>query len=149
MTPCLRAGVQFASSVQQVNPAVPVVPVHHIEAHILAALFGPPHALHFPFLAVVLSGGHSQIVLCHKLGLYTVLSTTVDDACGDAYDKTCRTLQLEQIDLRAIQYALTLSAVDAIKYIHSIRLVPAAVVTESPGSILERVRIRVLCVDPS
>uniref|UniRef100_A0A0A9XQE2 N(6)-L-threonylcarbamoyladenine synthase n=1 Tax=Lygus hesperus TaxID=30085 RepID=A0A0A9XQE2_LYGHE len=119
MTPCLRAGVQFASSVQQVNPAVPVVPVHHIEAHILAALFGPPHALHFPFLAVVLSGGHSQIVLCHKLGLYTVLST------------------------------ITLSAVDAIKYIHSIRLVPAAVVTESPGSILERVRIRVLCVDPS
>uniref|UniRef100_A0A0A9XTM1 N(6)-L-threonylcarbamoyladenine synthase n=1 Tax=Lygus hesperus TaxID=30085 RepID=A0A0A9XTM1_LYGHE len=108
MTPCLRAGVQFASSVQQVNPAVPVVPVHHIEAHILAALFGPPHALHFPFLAVVLSGGHSQIVLCHKLGLYTVLST------------------------------ITLSAVDAIKYIHSIRLVPAAVVTESPGSILER-----------
>lgn len=90
MVPCLRAGLEFATTFQAFK-YVPIYPIHHIEAHILA-IFKENKDLQFPFLALILSGGHSQIVLCHQLGIYTVLSTTLDDAFGDVCDKVCKAI---------------------------------------------------------
>jgi N6-L-threonylcarbamoyladenine synthase len=71
----------------------PVVPVHHMEGHLLAPMLEePPPA--FPFLALLVSGGHSMLVAVRELGDYRVLGTTVDDAVGEAFDKTAKLLGL-------------------------------------------------------
>jgi len=71
----------------------PVVPVHHMEGHLLAPMLesDPPR---FPFLALLVSGGHSMLVAVRALGDYEVLGTTLDDAVGEAFDKTAKLLGL-------------------------------------------------------
>jgi N6-L-threonylcarbamoyladenine synthase len=71
----------------------PVIPVHHMEGHLLAPMLeeDPPE---FPFLALLVSGGHSMLVLCRSLGDYEVLGTTLDDAVGEAFDKCAKLLGL-------------------------------------------------------
>jgi len=71
----------------------PVVPVHHMEGHLLAPMLesNPPR---FPFLALLVSGGHSMLVAVRALGDYEVLGTTLDDAVGEAFDKTAKLLGL-------------------------------------------------------
>jgi N6-L-threonylcarbamoyladenine synthase len=71
----------------------PVVPVHHMEAHLLAPML-EPDAPGFPFLALLVSGGHTMLVRAHGLGQYRVLGTTLDDAVGEAFDKTAKLLGL-------------------------------------------------------
>jgi len=72
---------------------VPFAGVNHLEGHLLSPLLeDPPPA--FPFLALVVSGGHTTLYLARALGDYEVLSTTVDDAAGEAYDKVARLLGL-------------------------------------------------------
>jgi len=72
---------------------IPVIPVHHMEAHLLAAMLEPdPPA--FPFLALLVSGGHTQLVAVHDLGDYRLLGATLDDAAGEAFDKVARLLEL-------------------------------------------------------
>ncbi|MEQ9563066.1 MAG: tRNA (adenosine(37)-N6)-threonylcarbamoyltransferase complex transferase subunit TsaD [Woeseiaceae bacterium] len=71
----------------------PVVPVHHMEGHLLAPML-EEHAPEFPFLALLVSGGHSMLVLCQGLGNYQVLGTTLDDAVGEAFDKCAKLLGL-------------------------------------------------------
>jgi len=71
----------------------PVVPVHHMEAHLLAPML-EPDAPSFPFLALLVSGGHTMLVAADGLGQYRLLGTTLDDAVGEAFDKTAKLLGL-------------------------------------------------------
>jgi N6-L-threonylcarbamoyladenine synthase len=72
---------------------VPVVPVHHMEGHLLAPLLedDPPG---FPFIALLVSGGHTLLVEVKGLGQYRILGESVDDAVGEAFDKTAKLLGL-------------------------------------------------------
>ena len=71
----------------------PVVPVHHMEGHLLAPMLEdePPG---FPFLALLVSGGHSMLIAVAGLGEYELLGTTLDDAVGEAFDKSAKLLGL-------------------------------------------------------
>jgi N6-L-threonylcarbamoyladenine synthase len=71
----------------------PVIPVHHMEGHLVAPMLEdkPPE---FPFLALLVSGGHSMLIAVRALGDYRLLGTTVDDAVGEAFDKTAKLLGL-------------------------------------------------------
>ncbi|MEQ4537431.1 MAG: tRNA (adenosine(37)-N6)-threonylcarbamoyltransferase complex transferase subunit TsaD [Billgrantia sp.] len=72
---------------------VPVLGVHHMEGHLLAPMLeeSPPD---FPFVALLVSGGHTQLVEVQGLGLYRLLGESVDDAAGEAFDKTAKMLGL-------------------------------------------------------
>jgi len=72
---------------------IPAVPVHHMEGHLLAPLLEDP-APQFPFLALLVSGGHSQLVAARALGNYETIGQTLDDAAGEAFDKVARLLDL-------------------------------------------------------
>ena len=72
---------------------VPAVAVHHLEAHLLAPLLEPP-APAFPFLALLVSGGHTQLVAVRAAGDYRTIGESVDDAAGEAFDKTAKLLGL-------------------------------------------------------
>lgn len=71
----------------------PVVPVHHMEAHLLAPMLEADAPV-FPFLALLVSGGHTLLVAADGLGRYRLLGTTLDDAVGEAFDKTAKLLGL-------------------------------------------------------
>ncbi|MGB5347482.1 MAG: tRNA (adenosine(37)-N6)-threonylcarbamoyltransferase complex transferase subunit TsaD [Woeseia sp.] len=72
---------------------VPVVAVHHMEGHLLAPMLEdePPA---YPFLALLVSGGHTMLVGVEAIGAYRLLGTTLDDAAGEAFDKTAKLLGL-------------------------------------------------------
>ncbi|SFF22276.1 O-sialoglycoprotein endopeptidase [Fontimonas thermophila] len=72
---------------------VPLIPVHHMEAHLLAPMLETP-APAFPFLALLVSGGHTQLVAVHGHGVYALLGESLDDAVGEAFDKTAKLLGL-------------------------------------------------------
>lgn len=72
---------------------VPAIAVHHMEGHLLAAMLEPdPPA--FPFLALLVSGGHTQLVQVAALGRYRIVGDSLDDAVGEAFDKVARLLSL-------------------------------------------------------
>jgi len=71
----------------------PVIPVHHMEGHLLAPML-EDEAPEYPFLALLVSGGHSMLIAVSGLGEYSVLGTTLDDAVGEAFDKTAKLLGL-------------------------------------------------------
>ena len=73
---------------------VPAVPVHHMEGHLLAPMLedNPPP---FPFVAVLVSGGHSMMVEVRGVGEYTILGESIDDAAGEAFDKTAKLMGLD------------------------------------------------------
>jgi N6-L-threonylcarbamoyladenine synthase len=68
---------------------IPALAVHHLEAHLLAAKMETP-SLEFPFIALLVSGGHCQLIEVHALGEYRLLGDTLDDAVGEAFDKTAK-----------------------------------------------------------
>lgn len=73
---------------------IPVLGVHHMEGHLLAPMLEPdPPA--FPFIALLVSGGHTQLVQVDGIGEYTLLGESVDDAAGEAFDKTAKMLGLD------------------------------------------------------
>lgn len=72
----------------------PLVGVNHVEAHLYAALMPHLASIQFPCLGVVLSGGHSALVLIRALGDYVLIGQTVDDALGEAYDKVAKIMGL-------------------------------------------------------
>jgi N6-L-threonylcarbamoyladenine synthase len=72
---------------------LPVLPVHHMEAHLLAAML-EPEPPSFPFVALLVSGGHSQLVCVRGHGDYALIGNTLDDAAGEAFDKVARLLGL-------------------------------------------------------
>ncbi len=71
----------------------PAVGVHHMEGHLLAPMLEPDPP-EFPFVALLVSGGHSMLVHVQSIGDYTVLGETLDDAAGEAFDKTAKLLGL-------------------------------------------------------
>jgi N6-L-threonylcarbamoyladenine synthase len=88
----LLAGASVARSLAY-SLNIPAVGVHHMEGHLLAPLLEPePPA--FPFLALLVSGGHTQLVGVTEIGHYTILGESVDDAAGEAFDKTAKLLGL-------------------------------------------------------
>ncbi|UCF76904.1 MAG: tRNA (adenosine(37)-N6)-threonylcarbamoyltransferase complex transferase subunit TsaD [Betaproteobacteria bacterium] len=72
---------------------LPALAVHHMEAHLLSPLLASP-APRFPFVALLASGGHTELVRVEGVGRYELLGETVDDAAGEAYDKTAKLLGL-------------------------------------------------------
>ncbi len=71
----------------------PVIPVHHLEGHLLSPLLARPSP-QFPFLCLLVSGGHTMLLHVHGAGRYTLLGETLDDAAGEAFDKTAQLLGL-------------------------------------------------------
>ena len=88
----LLVGAQFTKSMALALDK-PVITVHHMQAHVLANLI-PPHKPDFPFLCLTVSGGHTQIVLCEAPLQMKVLGHSLDDAAGEAFDKSAKLLGL-------------------------------------------------------
>ena len=88
----LLVGAQFAKSLA-LSLNVPLIAVHHMQAHVLANLINDPKPS-FPFLCLTVSGGHTQIVLCESPLKLAVLGETIDDAAGEAFDKSAKLLGL-------------------------------------------------------
>jgi len=88
----LLIGSQFAKSLA-LSLNKPLIAVHHMQAHVLANLIDDPKPS-FPFLCLTVSGGHTQIVLCESPTKMKVIGETIDDAAGEAFDKTAKLLGL-------------------------------------------------------
>ena len=73
---------------------VPAIGVHHMEGHLLAPMLEDP-APAFPFVALLVSGGHTMLVEVRGVGRYRILGDTLDDAAGEAFDKTAKLLGLD------------------------------------------------------
>jgi len=88
----LLVGAAFAEGLA-ISLDIPAVPVHHLEGHLLSPLLScqPPT---FPFVALLVSGGHSQLMRVSGVGQYQLLGETLDDAAGEAFDKTAKLLGL-------------------------------------------------------
>jgi len=88
----LLVGVSFARATGMVNN-IPVIPVHHLEGHVFAP--GLSGTLpDFPFITLLVSGGHTLLIRVDGLGRYTILGQTLDDAAGECFDKCARLLDL-------------------------------------------------------
>lgn len=72
---------------------IPVIGIHHLEGHLLSPLLSDP-APEFPFVALLVSGGHTQLMRVDGVGQYTLLGETLDDAAGEAFDKSAKLLGL-------------------------------------------------------
>jgi N6-L-threonylcarbamoyladenine synthase len=88
----LLVGSQFAKSLS-LSLNKPLIAVQHMQAHVLANLIDDPKPS-FPFLCLTVSGGHTQIVLCESPTQLKVIGETIDDAAGEAFDKTAKLLGL-------------------------------------------------------
>lgn len=88
----LLVGTEFAKSLT-LSLSKPLIAVHHMQAHVLANLIDDPRPS-FPFLCLTVSGGHTQIVLCESPTMMKVIGETIDDAAGEAFDKTAKLLGL-------------------------------------------------------
>lgn len=88
----LLVGSQFAKSLALALNK-PLIAVHHMQAHVLANLIDDPKPS-FPFLCLTVSGGHTQIVLCESPNHLSVIGETIDDAAGEAFDKSAKLLGL-------------------------------------------------------
>ncbi|OYZ98919.1 MAG: tRNA (adenosine(37)-N6)-threonylcarbamoyltransferase complex transferase subunit TsaD [Polynucleobacter sp. 24-46-87] len=89
----LLVGSAFAKSLAQ-GLEIPSIGVHHLEGHLLSPLLGAS-VPEFPFIALLVSGGHTQLMLVSGVGKYQLLGETLDDAAGEAFDKTAKLLGLD------------------------------------------------------
>ncbi len=88
----LLVGASFAHALAAAL-RVPALGIHHLEGHLLSPLLGSP-APDFPFVALLVSGGHTQLMRVEGVGRYALLGETQDDAAGEAFDKTAKLLGL-------------------------------------------------------
>ena len=88
----LLVGAQFAKSLALALD-IPLIAVHHMQAHVIANLIADDKP-EFPFLCLTVSGGHTQIVLCESPTQMNILGESIDDAAGEAFDKTAKLLGL-------------------------------------------------------
>ncbi|HEX8739347.1 MAG TPA: tRNA (adenosine(37)-N6)-threonylcarbamoyltransferase complex transferase subunit TsaD [Casimicrobiaceae bacterium] len=88
----LLVGASFASALA-LALGTPAIGIHHLEGHLLSPLLGEP-APRFPFVALLVSGGHTQLFEVSGVGRYRLLGETQDDAAGEAFDKTAKLLGL-------------------------------------------------------
>jgi N6-L-threonylcarbamoyladenine synthase len=72
---------------------IPFLPIHHIEAHLFSPFLQEEHP-EFPYLGLVVSGGHTLLILIESIGRYRLLGSTIDDAAGEAFDKVAKMLEL-------------------------------------------------------
>ncbi len=88
----LLVGASFAAALALAR-GIPALPVHHLEGHLLSPLLSstPPQ---FPFIALLVSGGHTQLMKVSSVGRYELLGESLDDAAGEAFDKTAKLLGL-------------------------------------------------------
>ncbi len=99
LEPALWVGINFAKALSLLWEK-PIIPVNHMEGHIAAALLSPENGLHiltsppFPALALLISGGHTELLLMHNWSNYVLVGETRDDAVGEAFDKVARMLGL-------------------------------------------------------
>lgn len=93
LEPCLFAGVNFAKALASYWD-LPIIPVDHMEAHILVNFLEKKSIDIYPAVALLVSGGHTQLVLMKEVGGYKLLGETRDDAAGECFDKTARILGL-------------------------------------------------------
>lgn len=88
----LLAGASIANSLAYTLD-IPSIGIHHLEGHLLSPLLSDP-APEFPFVALLVSGGHTQLMRVDGLGKYELLGETLDDAAGEAFDKSAKLLGL-------------------------------------------------------
>jgi len=88
----LLVGASFANALAAAL-AIPSIGVHHLEGHLLSPLLATPRPA-FPFVALLVSGGHTQLMRVDGVGRYQLLGETLDDAAGEAFDKTAQLLGL-------------------------------------------------------
>jgi len=93
LTGTLLSGISFAKGLS-VGLNIPIIGINHLEAHIFANFLADEN-LDFPFICLLVSGGHTQIWLVKNLGDYKLLGETRDDAAGEAFDKGARILGLD------------------------------------------------------
>jgi N6-L-threonylcarbamoyladenine synthase len=88
----LLVGLNIGKSIA-VSLDIPFLPIHHIEAHLFSTFLQEPHP-QFPFIGLVVSGGHTLLVRVNDIGSYKLLGGTIDDAAGEAFDKVAKMLGL-------------------------------------------------------
>jgi N6-L-threonylcarbamoyladenine synthase len=88
----LLVGASVAQSLAW-SLSLPAIPIHHLEGHLLSPRLADP-CPDFPFVALLVSGGHTQLMRVDDVGRYTLLGETMDDAAGEAFDKTAKLLGL-------------------------------------------------------
>jgi len=95
LEPALWVGINFARALTS-HYSIPVIPVNHMEGHILSSIFTEDRIpeIAFPALALLISGGHTELVLMKTWGDYTCVGETLDDAVGEAFDKVARMIGL-------------------------------------------------------
>jgi len=93
LEPALWVGINFARALSRLWD-IPLIPVNHMEGHIASVLFENPKRITFPALALLVSGGHTELDIVHKWGVYEHIGQTRDDAIGEAFDKVARLLGL-------------------------------------------------------
>jgi N6-L-threonylcarbamoyladenine synthase len=91
---CIGSALAFALE-------IPILNIHHLEGHLLSPLLSTPTPT-FPFVALLVSGGHTQLIKVDGIGQYILLGETVDDAAGEAFDKTAKLLGLDYPGGRAL-----------------------------------------------
>jgi N6-L-threonylcarbamoyladenine synthase len=89
----LLVGVSYARALGCVNH-IPVIPVHHMEGHLLAPGLSEDGLPGFPFITLLVSGGHTLLVRVDAIGQYRIVGQTIDDAAGECFDKSARLLGL-------------------------------------------------------
>ena len=119
----LMVGVGFAKALAY-TWRVPFIPVHHLEGHIFSVFLNDPKGRfseaapepEFPFLALVVSGGHTCIISCDEPHKYAILGTTRDDAVGECFDKVARLLKLPYPGGPSIQKAAERGDPSAVRF---------------------------------
>lgn len=89
----LIVGTEFAKGLSLATN-IPLLPVNHMEGHLYSAFAKSPGKVQFPVLSIIVSGGHTMLVLMRDFKNYSVIGNTVDDAAGEAFDKVARLLKL-------------------------------------------------------
>ncbi len=110
----LLTGICFAKGLSQ-GLSIPIIAVNHLEAHIFANFIADP-GLEYPFICLLVSGGHTQLWLIKNVGKYQLLGETLDDAAGEAFDKGARILNLGYPGGPAIEKSAKGGNHDAIKF---------------------------------
>ncbi|MCL4692008.1 MAG: tRNA (adenosine(37)-N6)-threonylcarbamoyltransferase complex transferase subunit TsaD [Candidatus Hydrogenedentes bacterium] len=125
----LMVGLNFGKALAYAW-GVPLVPVHHIEGHIFSAFLGPDPP-EFPFLALIVSGGHTCLIQCEAPHRYDIIGSTRDDAVGECFDKVARLLNLpypggpsiqraaESGDPHAIEFPRGMAKGDSLEFSYS------------------------------
>ncbi len=89
----LMVGAAFAKTLSFMLD-IPAIAIHHLEGHLLAPLLNEEDKPEYPYIALLISGGHTQLIEVQKFGSYELLGESIDDAAGEAFDKTAKLLGL-------------------------------------------------------